>query len=170
MTNEMTKTTLMERIGESWEALQRLLAPLDEGRLSRPGPDGGWAVKDHLFHLATGERGIAWLLTGRSRYEPMGVTPEEWHGLEMDQVNELIYQRHRERPAAEALAALREAHAELLDALAPLGDTDLQRPYTDFDPTATRGADQPIIGWIVGDTYDHYDEHRGWIEAQLRAS
>ena len=58
----------------------------------------------------------------------------------------------------------------MLDALAPLSDEDLQRPYSDFDPAATQGADRPIIGWIVGDTYDHYDEHRGWIEELLRAS
>ncbi len=167
MTDEMTKTTLMERIGDSWEALQRVLAPLDEAQLSRPDPASGWAIKDHLMHLAMWERGIAWLLSGRSRYEAMSITADEWHSLEMDQVNDLIYQRHRERTAAEALTDFRAAHAEMLDALAPLGDAGLQRPYADFDPSATQWADQPIIGWIIGDTYDHFDEHRGYLQTLL---
>ncbi len=167
MTDEMTKAALMERIGESWEALQRLLAPLDEARLSRPGPATGWAIKDHLFHLATWERGVAWLLSGRSRYEAMDVTREEWHSLDMDQVNDLLYQRNRERTAAEALTAFREAHAEMLDALAPLDDADLQRPYTDFDPAETQWAGQPIVGWIISDSFEHFDEHQGYLQALL---
>ncbi len=166
MADEMSKTELMDRISHAWERLQRVLAPLDETQLSRPGPET-WAIKDHLNHLAGWERGVAWLLSGRSRYEGMGVTQEEWSTLEMDQVNHLIYERGRERTGAEALAALRDAHQDMLDALAPMGDADLLRPYTDFDPQQTRWADRPILGWIVGDTFEHFEEHRGYIQTIL---
>jgi hypothetical protein len=167
MTEQIGKTELMDRIAGGYEAFERVLRGLDETRLSRPGPDGGWAIKDHLFHLAAWERGVAWLLGGRSRTEGMGVTADEWRELTMDEVNDLVYSRSRERGAAEAPAAFRQAHQEMLDALAPLGDADLQRPYSDFDPAATRYADRPIVGWIIGDTYEHYEEHLGYIRALL---
>ena len=170
MTEQISKTELMDRMAEGYEALERLLRGLDETQIGRPGPDGGWGIKDHLFHLAMWERGIAWLLGRRSRTEGMEITPEEWYNLTMDQINDLVYQRTRERTAAEALAAFREAHQEMLDALAPLNDADLQRPYRDYDSAATRRPDEPVIGWIVGDTYEHYEEHLGYIRSLLAAS
>ena len=167
MTEQISKTELMDRMAEGYEALERLLRGLDETQIGRPGPDGGWGIKDHLFHLAMWERGIAWLLGRRSRTEGMGVTPEEWQALTMDEVNDLVHQRNQERTATEALAAFREAHQAMLDALAPMSDADLQRPYSDFDPAATRYADRPIVGWIIGDTYEHYEEHLTYMRAIL---
>ncbi len=166
MTEQMSKTELMDRMAASYEALERVVAALDGLQLNNPGPEG-WAVKDHLFHLAAWERGIAWLLGRRSRFEGMEIAPEEWYNLTMDQVNDLVYQRNRERTAAEALAAFREAHQAMLDALAPLSDADLQRPYADYGEGGGRSADQPIIGWIIGDTYDHYEEHLAYLQAIL---
>ncbi len=169
MSEQVSKTDLMERITEGYEALERVLRGLDETQIDRPGPDGGWAIKDHLFHLAAWERGIAWLLGRRSRTEGMEITSEEWYTLTMDQVNDLVYQRNRERPAPEALAAFREAHREMLDALAPLSDADLQRPYEAYGQGGGRSADRPIIGWIIGDTYEHYEEHLTYLQAILTA-
>ncbi len=166
MAEQISKTELMDRIAASYEAVEHVVAGLDGLLLSRPGPEG-WAVKDHLLHLASGERGIAWLLSQRSRYEGMGVTAEEWQTHTMDEINHLIYQRTRNRDAAQALAALRAAHQELLDALAPLDDEELQRPYSDFEPGATRDAARPISGVIIGDTYRHFDDHLGYIRTLL---
>ena len=169
MTEQIGKMELMERVTAGYEAFERALRGLDETHIGRPGPDGGWAIKDHLFHLAAWERGIAWLLGRRSRTEGMEITAEEWYTLTMDQVNDLVYQRNRERPAAEALTAFREAHREMLDALAPLSDADLQRPYEAYGEGGGRSADRPIIGWIIGDTYEHYEEHLTYLQAILTA-
>ena len=167
MAGKVTKTELLERMADAYEALERTLAGLDEAPLSRPDPDSGWAIKDHLFHLARWERGVAWLIAGRSRYEGMGITAQEWRDLTMDQVNDLVYERNRERSAAEAHAAFREAHQAMLDALAPLADDDLMRPYADFDVAEGLFPDRPIAGWIIGDTFEHYQEHLGYVREML---
>ena len=169
MTEQISKTELMDRITAGYEALERVLRGLDDAQLSRSGSDEGWAIKDHLFHLAAWERGIAWLLGRRSRTEGMEITAEEWYTLTMDQVNDLVYRRNRERPAAEALTAFREAHREMLDALAPLSDADVQRPYEAYGEGGGRSADRPIIGWIIGDPYAHYEEHLTYLQAILTA-
>ncbi len=167
-TTEMTKTQLLERIQTSWEELMGALVALDDATKERVAPASGWSICDHLFHLAAWEQGIAYLLSGRSRTGGMGITAEQWRDLTMDQINELVHESGRGRPAAEAMATLRMAHQEMLDALAGLDDADLQRGYSTFDSQSKENG-RPIIGWIIGDTYDHYEEHLGYIRAMLTA-
>jgi hypothetical protein len=164
--NEITKAQLLERIEASWEELQTVLGSLDDAPLTRVDPASGWAVIDHLTHLAAWERGIAYLLTHRSRYEGMGITPKQWRDLTMDEVNEVVHQAGKGRVAAETLAIFRQSHTEMLDALAEMSDADLMRPYRDFSASEA-DSDQPIIGWIIGDTYEHYEEHLGYIRAAI---
>lgn len=170
MANEtvMTKTQLLERIQTGWEELMGVLIGLDDETKMRNDPASGWSIGDHLFHLAAWEQGIAYLLTGRSRTEGMGVTSEQWRDLSMDQINDIVHERGRGRPWAEAMATLRMAHEEMLNALAGLDDADLQRGYSTFDARSEANG-RPIIGWIIGDTYDHYEEHLGYIRALLTA-
>jgi hypothetical protein len=44
-----------------------------------------------------------------------------------------------------------------------LSDQDLQKPVSFFQTDSTKT--DPIIGWIVGNTFDHYAEHLPWIAA-----
>lgn len=162
--SELTMAELLGRINAGWDELQNALAGLDEAGMSRVDPTSGWAVTDHLAHLAAWERGIAYLLTGRPRYEGMGITAEQWGRLTMDEMNEEIVRHGRERSAAEAIAYSRLAHDDMLNALAGLGDADLRRDYADFDP-GSEPSGRPIVGWIVGDTYDHYHEHLDYIRS-----
>jgi hypothetical protein len=163
---EMSKTQLLERIQTGWEELMGVLVGLDDATKERVAPESGWTIGDHLFHLAAWEQGIAYLLTGRARTEGMGITAEQWRDLTMDQINDLVRERGQGRPAAEAMATLRMAHDEMLTALAGLDDADLQRGYSTFDHQSKEN-NRPIIGWIVGDTYDHYAEHLGYIRTML---
>jgi hypothetical protein len=59
------------------------------------------------------------------------------------------------------LANLRAMHQQVLAALAPLDDADLQRAHDPDDPHAH------LIDSIVGDTYGHYRQHRETIEAMF---
>ncbi|HET8629033.1 MAG TPA: hypothetical protein VFL91_16545, partial [Thermomicrobiales bacterium] len=45
-------------------------------------------------------------------------------------------------------------------------DADLTRTYAQYLPDEP-GEDTgtPIAEYIAGDTYEHFDEHRGWIAA-----
>lgn len=163
---DLTKIQLLERIQTGWEELMAVLVGLDDAAKERADPVTGWTIGDHLFHLAAWEQGIAYVLTGRSRTEGMGITAEQWRDLAMDQINDLVHERGRGRSAAEAMATLRMAHEAMLEALAGLDDADLQRGYSTFDPQSKDNG-RPIIGWIIGDTYDHFEEHLGYIRAML---
>ena len=163
---QLSKAALLDRIESAWEELQVVIRGLDEAQLARVDDETGWSVADHLNHLAAWERGIAYILSGRARPDGMGVTPEQWTGLTMDEINNVVHSQGRERDAAAALAGFRDAHAAMLDALGGLSDADLQRGYSSYDAQA-KPDERPIIGWIIGDTYEHYAEHLGYIRASL---
>jgi hypothetical protein len=164
--NEITKAQLLQRIAVSWQALQEMLSGLDETTLKRPDPESGWTISDHVFHLAAWERGIAYLLTRRSRYEGMGITAEQWQELTMDEINEEVHRAGQKRLPAEALAIGRQSHQEMLDALADLTEADLFRDYSYYDPSGEPDG-RPIVGWIIGNTFGHYDEHLDYIRSML---
>jgi hypothetical protein len=53
-------------------------------------------------------------------------------------------------------------HNQVLDALGPMTFADLMQPRFADDPEA-----RPLINWVIGNTYDHYQEHRQTIQDGL---
>ncbi len=159
---KISKAELLERIRSSYSALEEALRPLSEEQLMRSDATG-WTVKDHLAHLAAWELGIAELLQHRSRLAAMQVEEAEVQGKSDDEVNELIYRQNAGLTPAEALEKLRSAQQQMLKAIEALNDEDLYKPYSSYLPEGSPPRQAPVIKWIVGNTYEHFDEHLGWI-------
>lgn len=164
-----TKAELLDRIATGWAELHNLVTGLDESALTQADRVTGWSVADHLVHLAAWERGIAYLLSRRPRHEGMGISDAQWRELTMDQINEEVHHAWQGKPAVEVLAHSRGAHAELLAALADLEVSDLLRDYSAYDETGTISG-QPVVGWVIGNTFEHYREHIGYIRDSLDLS
>jgi uncharacterized damage-inducible protein DinB len=155
----------MEPIEASWNQLVELVNQVqDAGGLTRVGADG-WTVKDHLAHVAAWEHSLLALIEGRDRPSAMGLTePLE----ELDPVNEAVRKLHESDTPEEALGYFRDSHMQLMDALDKLSDADLQEPYSHYQPATDPEERRPVIGWVGGNTYEHYAEHIGWIKAFSR--
>src|SRR5262245_10750470 len=166
------KSDLLRRIEAGRSELEGAIARLDERQSTEIRDAQGWAVKDHLAHLAAWERSIVFLLQGRPRYEGLGVDKAAYLATDadgFDRVNAVIQRQAAGQTLAATLAAFRAVHQELLATLDGLTDADLFRTYSSYapdEPGAKTGA--PIIGWIVGNSYEHYEEHLGWIRALLQ--
>ena len=158
----MSKDELLERIQGSYAALEETLRLLSEDQLDRPGPSG-WAVKDHLAHLAVWEVGIAELLQRRPRFVAMQVEEAMSQGQSQDEINDLIFQRNVSLSLAQARRFLQSAHQQMLQALEPLSDDDLYKPYAAYVPEGDQVRQDPVMGWIIGNTFAHFDEHNGYI-------
>lgn len=155
--SNLTKQQLLEQIEGGWAELDGLQARIDDKGVAEP-PEDGWGLKDHLAHIAAWELSLIALLTGGNRSAAVGIPAGDDH--DTDSVNAIIHQRLRGLTAAEVRALLRGTHAQLRDALAPLTDEDLVKPYSHYQPhEATQGDSRPVIGWITGNTFDHVREH-----------
>src|SRR5687767_977074 len=111
---EHTKAELMSEIESSWSNLNTALDRLREAQLTEPKDDNGWAVKDHLAHLAAWERSMVYMLQGKPRHEGLGVDEELYLNGDDDEINAAIQERTKDMPPAEALAELRNVHNQLM--------------------------------------------------------
>src|SRR3954452_3060349 len=105
-----TSNGVIEPIEESWSQLTALVDSLGPDGLTVTGPDG-WAVKDHLAHLAAWEASLIGLLEGADRAAAMGITAGG--DEETDELNDAIWGIHRHKSADQALAYFRQTHADL---------------------------------------------------------
>ena len=67
----------------------------------------------------------------------------------------------------QVLSQSASTHEELLAQLGSMTQEDLERPYSHYQPDDPPFNPAPVVGWIHGNTWDHYDEHIGWLEAGL---
>jgi hypothetical protein len=150
---------VMRTARSSWEAL---LAEAGEARLTEPGVEGDWSLKDIIAHITYYETWAADCLTAIRRGEPR--PRSEYAGLEMDERNARIYERNRVKSVAEVLQESRVSFQRSLDAVQGLRDEEL------YDPEFTRasGVDWIVFDLVEGDTFEHYNDHitsvRAWLD------
>jgi uncharacterized damage-inducible protein DinB len=156
----------MQPIDTGWARLVELVNQVEAaGGVSRAGADG-WTVKDHLTHIAAWEHSLLALIEGHDRERAMGLS-EAVDGI--DNENEAIRKLHENETEDVALAHFRDSHARLVSALGKLSDADLQKPYSHYQPTDPNEK-RPVVGWVAGNTYEHYAEHIDWINQLLSES
>jgi len=154
------KADLLQRIGSSRAALDQTVGQLSERQLATPGPDGGWAVKDHLAHLAAWEHKLLAMIHGQPGYVGLQVDAAIYEHSNIDELNAILHQRFKTLSPTEALAESRQSYEQLMATVEQLSAADLSAPYAPNDSD----DDRRIIDGIIDNTYDHYDEHRAAIE------
>lgn len=166
MTEEYPQTVpdLLARMAAARGALEAVLAPLTEEELSRPAKDGGWSVKDHLFHLAAWMRKQLAVIDQQAAWTSMGID-EQTYQAGLEPVNAALARRSQHMTAAEALDEFHKAYEAIARRIEQLTDADLRRVNNTQDPLDTRY----LIEGIASNTYEHDEEHRVWIEEHLRA-
>jgi len=160
---QITTAELISRMQKGWDDFQAYLKTLTPEQMTQPADSAGWTVKDHVNHLATWEDGVYALLEKKPRYEQMGVDKETWDGHDTDAINAVIQKQNHDKPLDEVLKKFEDAHNRLIEKLQSMSSKDLLRPYRYYQADST--AEKPVFGWIVGNTYEHYAEHKPWIAA-----
>lgn len=151
----MKKTELIEAMRRDRAALDTLVGALDDAQLTQPALDAGWSVKDVLAHVSAWERLCASWLEDVAH----GRMPERPEVRDVDGTNAREYERARDLPRREILAASRRSYEAILDSVRALSEADL--------------ADQTRFGWPTwqmasSNSDEHYREHTDQIESWLR--
>ena len=161
-----TKEALLARIDERWAALQELLGRLDEEQMEQALGDG-WSAKVHLAHLAAWEVSLMAILQGKSRAGEMGVPRDVWEGHDTDAINRVVAERSVAQPLLQVIEDSNATHARLFELLGSMTQEDLEKPYSHYQPNDPPENTAMVAGWVHGNTWDHYDEHIGWLEQGL---
>jgi uncharacterized damage-inducible protein DinB len=148
-----------ERIETSWSALDQVIRALSDDQLTMLIQER-WSIKDHLAHMALAEQYCRAGLLGQPPHVPLGVDPQTLLGSSEDELNELCYQQTKGLSTTQVLTLRSTAHTELLDALAAITDSDLDKAFAPYgEPLGMTLRDI-----LRGNTYEHYELHRSWIE------
>ncbi|HUP28153.1 MAG TPA: DinB family protein [Chloroflexia bacterium] len=168
---EYTKSDLLGEIENTWPALNEALDQLSDEQMTGPKDAEGWAVKDHLSHMAAWERSMVYLLQGKPRHEGLGVPEDLYLNASEDEFNAAIQRKCNDQTAAEALTDLRDVHSQLMGLLEKMSDEDLRKPYRHFLPNEPGKADDaPILNRVHGNSAWHFREHLGWIQSLVNGA
>ncbi|HQV69554.1 MAG TPA: Rid family hydrolase [Thermoflexales bacterium] len=158
----ITIAEFTKRYDAARERLTDFVYDLAEAQLSKTHDAAGWAVKDHLIHLAVWQNGMTALLRGQPRFAAMGVSDAQGKSSDYDTTNDIIFKQHRHLSSGEAMEMFDKADTEFWEVFETLSDADLIKPYAHFAPSAP-DTQEPVIGWLVGNTFGHFDEHLPWM-------
>ena len=157
-----SKSELMSAIAREWNLLMDVVSKLDETKMTAP-DEGGWSPKDNLAHLAEWMNLLmGYHLDRRPVHEVFGVSEDVTKGWDMDVINPVLFERNKDRSTEDVLDGLKRTYTELVEKLDGLTFEYLLMPRHAEDPEK-----RPVLLWVLGDTTDHFKEHRGSIEKML---
>ena len=156
------KAELLASIEREWTSLMTMVEKLDFTQMITPDA-GGWSPKDNLAHLAEWMKVLmGYHLDRRPSHEVLGVSEEVTKGWDMQVINPVLFERNRNRAVQDVLAELKSVYAELINKLESMSFEDLLMPRHADDPEK-----RPVLLWVLGDSSEHFAEHRATIEKML---
>lgn len=158
-----SKPELMALIEREWSALMDIVEQLSPEQLLTP-DEGGWSPKDNLAHLTVWMNILLdYHMDQRPAPEVAGVTPEVAADWDFNVMNKVFFERHRDQPLEQVLDELKHTYEKVYTRLDAMSYEDLLKPRRADDPEK-----RPILNWILGDTSEHFEEHREIIERVLK--
>ena len=157
------KHELMSAIRREWKSLMDVVARLEAaGRLTTP-DEGGWSPKDNLAHLTEWMNLLmGYHMDRRPSHEVFGVPEEVTRDWDMEVINPILYERNRDRSTGDVLDELKQVYERLIQKLDSTLFEELLKPRHTDDPEK-----RPLLLWVLGDTSEHFAEHRATIEKML---
>lgn len=155
------KEELLSAIEREWNLLIHLADSLTDGQMTAP-DEGGWTPKDNLAHLTEWMNILmGYHMDKRPYYEVVGVSQEELPEWSVEGVNPLLFKRNQSRPRAEVMDHLKRVYGLLVAKLEKTPFEDLLEPRRPDNP-------DPLLLWVIGDTWEHFQEHRETIEKGIK--
>jgi hypothetical protein len=157
-----SKAELMSAIRREWKLLMDVVEKLDEQKMTAP-DEGGWSPKDNLAHLSEWMNSLmGYHMDRRPPHEVMRITEEQASGWDMEVINPVLYERNKDRSTEDVLDELKQVYESLLAKLDGMSFEDLMKPRHADDPEK-----RPLLMWVLGDTSEHFAEHRETIQKML---
>ena len=153
----------MASIEHEWKLLLDVAEKLTDEQMTTP-DSGGWSPKDNLAHLTEWMNILmGYHMDRRPAHDVMGVAEEVTKDWDMDVINPVLFERNRNRQHGEVLDGLKQAYASLIAKLEAMSLEELLKPRHANDPEK-----RPLLLWVLGDTTEHFLEHRETIERGIK--
>lgn len=159
-----SKAELMSDIEREWSALMDVVEKLSPKQMLTP-DEGGWTPKDNMAHLTVWmDILLGYHMDQRPAHEVAGIPSEMAVNWDVDEGNAIFFERYRDRPIEQVLDELKQTYNKVHARLESMSYKELMKPRRADDPEK-----RPILNWILGDTSEHFEEHRETIAKMLKA-
>jgi hypothetical protein len=156
------KDELMSAIKREWKLLMEVVDRLDEQKMTAI-DEGGWSPKDNLAHLTEWMNSLmGYHMDKRPAHEVMRLSEEQAKGWDMEVINPVLFERNKNRLVEDIMDELKQTYEKLVAKLDAMSFEDLMKPRHANDPEK-----RPLLMWVLGDTTEHFSEHRETIEKML---
>ena len=157
------KTELMSVIEREWKLLLEVAEKLTDKQMTTPDA-GGWTPKDNLAHLTEWMNILmGYHMDNRLDYDVLNVSPEVTKNWDMDIINSILFERNKDRSRKEVLDELKQHYGQLTAKLESVSFEDLMKPRHEDDPDK-----MPLLAFVLGNTTEHFQEHRETIERGIK--
>ena len=157
-----SKEELFSAIEREWKALIAVVSKLDDKQMVIPDA-GGWSPKDNLAHLSEWMKSMMGIHLDRlPTQEVWGTSAEVAKRFDIDEVNAIFFERNQNRFTDEVMDELKQVYERLITKLNSIPFEDLLKPRFYDDPQK-----RPVLNWVIGDTSDHFAEHRATLEKSV---
>ena len=158
------KKELMSAIEREWKLLINVAERLTDVQMTTP-DEGGWSPKDNLAHLSEWMNALmGYHLDCRPRHEVMRLPEDVVEAWDFEVINPALFERNRNRSRQDVLDELKKVYGTLFAKLDAMSFEDLMKPRHADDPEK-----RPVLMWVLGDTTEHFLEHRETIEKAIKA-
>jgi hypothetical protein len=124
---------------------------------------GGIAVQETMFGGSPIEMRSGYHMDKRPSHEVVNVSEEITKDWDYLVINEVLFERNKNRPREEVMGMLKQACVKLAAKLESTSfDTLMEQRYED-DPYK-----MPLLAFVLGNTTEHFQEHRETIEREFK--
>lgn len=158
------KNEFMSAVEQEWTLLIQTAENLTDEQMTKP-DSGGWSPKDNLAHISEWMNALMGVhLDKLPAHEVLGVSESVTEGWDMEIINPVLFERNKDRSRKEVMDEINQVYAQAHARLESMSFDDLLQPRHADDPEK-----RPILLWILGDTTEHFLEHRETIERGIKA-
>ncbi len=156
MSDKLSKAEVLAAMQREYQKLEEVIGGSSEAQLSLPGayPGSSWTVKDTIAHLNAWMRRTIGRMPGQTMPpDPIEIPPGEDWDTSIERLNVYYYEQNRKRPLGDVLAEFRKTYREIRNGTENLTEEQL------YDPN--------LYGRLLGNTVEHFQEHRKVIQPWL---
>ncbi|MEY2817276.1 MAG: hypothetical protein RL275_739 [Chloroflexota bacterium] len=158
-----SKEELLSVMEHEWNLLVNLTILLTDEQMTHP-DSGGWSPKDNLAHLAEWMNILmGYHMDRKPAHEVIGTSEEVVKGWDMEIINPVLFNRNKDRSRSEVMTLLKTTYEILKARLEATPFDDLLKPRHANDPKK-----RPLLLWVLGDTTEHFQEHRETMERGIK--
>lgn len=160
MADTIQKEEIIRNIKQERYLLEETLSKLSQNDMRKPDFAGGWTAKDIVAHIFSWEElMVQWINMAQANETP---TNRPQTDEIINQMNAEIFANNQNRDLIGILREFKHSHQEALKAIEALSEEELNDP----DRYPWRNG-RPLWLLVMGNTWEHYQEHRQDIEAWL---